>query len=394
MKKRLLLLSAKKFDVQFVLAAQNMGYYVITTGNKSDQPAHMYADEYYPANYMDLEQMADVANKLGIDAICQGCTDACAITASYIGEKINIKGHDTLENTMIIHRKDKFKEYIERSDILSPHSKWFDDIEKAYAYVDECDYPVIVKPSDLGGGQGVNVAYNSEAYRHAVKVAFNKSINKKIVVEQFIDGTLHSMTTFLINRKVAVYGTADDYSYLNKYLTNTGSFPAGDHKSTDSILISEVERIATDLELVDGLLHFQYIVDEMGKPWIIEMMRRSPGNRYLAALSDSTGINWVNWIIRAESGESCCDIPAVQQSEKIYGYHSIMCKRNGVFKRCIIDRRIRNSIYQYEEFIEEGTKIEDYLNEKIGSVLFCIPDDVDKNDYICNINQMIDIVMD
>ena len=48
--------------------------------------------------------MVNLAQKIGIDAISQGCSDNCALVAAYMGEKLGLKGHDTFENAQIFHR--------------------------------------------------------------------------------------------------------------------------------------------------------------------------------------------------------------------------------------------------------------------------------------------------
>lgn len=391
MQKKLLLLSAKYADIPFVYAARGMGYHVITTGNKSAQPAHQHANEYIPFNYMDYDGMVNLGRELGIDAVCQGCTDACAITAAYLGEKLNLKGHDSLENTLIIHHKDKFKQFTSEYGIRSPKAKWFLDETKALAMQD-VSLPVIVKPADLGGGQGISVAYSREQYKKAVKEAFKKSIIGSVVVEKFIKGTLHSMSTFLVNQKVVAYGTANDYSYLNPYLTNTGIFPAEGYATACEILIPEVERIAEILGLVDGLLHFQYIVDKNNIPWIIEMMRRSPGNNFLAALSNSVGLNWYDWIVRAEVGKNSYLIPHSRCPQGYFGYHSIMGEKNGIFSKIEIDSAFEKYVFQVDMFMESGHQITDYMNEKVGNIQYHFPDKEKRDYFIEKINALTRVV--
>lgn len=389
--KRLLMLSAKYADIPLVNAAKSMGYYVISTGNKENQPVHRYSDEYIPFNYMDREGLVELAESLKIDAICQGCTDACALTASYVGEKLGLKGHDSYTNALIIHQKDEFKKFARQYNIMTPKTEWYDTLDEALDFPCDYEYPLIVKPADLGGGQGISVAYNKEEFEKAIRKAFEKSIIGHIVVEPFIEGTLHSMSTFIVNGKVAAYGTANDYSYINKYLTNTGSFPALGYESTSPILLKEVEKIAEILGLVDGLLHFQYIVDKNGIPWIIEMMRRIPGNNFLIALSNSVGINWYEWIIRAESGGNCKYIPRNTEPKMFYAYHSSMASQNGIYRGVTISKNIADHIFHEEKLMEKGEMIQDYLTEKVMNFQLGFFSEKEKNDFILNINELIKV---
>lgn len=394
MKKRLLFLSAKSSEITFILTARNMGYHVITTGYKKDLPGHYYADEYLPFDYSDYDGMVDLVKKNEITAISHGCNDFCALSAAYIGEKMGFKGHDTYKNAEIFHRKDAFKKYALKSNIRTPQSKCFASVDEAMEYEIEKKMPVIVKPVDLAGGVGVSIAENRKEYEKALLNARELSKNTGIIVEPFIEGTLHSLSTFIIDKKVRAYGTANDYSYKNKYLTNTGVFPADNWQEDIKYLLPEVERIAKELDIVDGLLHLQYILDKSGNPWIIEMMRRSPGNNFTLPLSESTGINWREWIIRAEAGENLYGFPERKPVGKgFYGYHSVMASHNGIYKGIGISDKIRKSLYQFEQWHESGYVVNDYMNDKFANVQFYFSKE-DKGKYVQKMNELVCPIID
>ena len=390
MTKNLLMLSAKESDIVLIQTAQKMGYHVITTGYKAERIGNRYADEYLPFDYSDYDGLAELAREHKISAICEGCTDFCAFTASAVGERLGLRGHDNLRNTEILHRKDAFKAFTRKYNVKSPITHSYASREEAVAELELewGQFPLIVKPVDLAGGAGVHVAENRQEYLDAVDDAIRWSHRGQIVVEPFIRGSLHSLSTFLIRQKVAAFGTANDYSYKNPYLTNTGLFPADNWEKAVSILIPEVERIASILGLVDGLLHMQYIMDENGEPWIIEMMRRSPGNNFTTALSNSTGIDWREWIIRAEAGEDCSAIPRGCTPKDYYGYHSIMAAKNGIFKEQRIAPELRKHVLEEIRWMPPGHKIKDYMTEKTGSIQFLLETEDDCRYFMRQINEL------
>lgn len=389
--KRLLMLTATEHEIPFILAAKKLGFYVITTNNRPDYVGHKYADQYVYANFSEYDRMVDLCKALKIDALSWGCSDPCALAACYIGEKLGLKGHDSFENGQIIHLKDKFKEFAANNNVLTPVARNFDSLDKALKYADETMLPLIIKPVDLAGGQGVHVARTLNEYRSAVETAFQRSYKKRIVVEQFIEGTLHSLNTFIVDGKVRSYCTANDYSYLNKYMTNSGVSPADHWKEAVTVLIPEVERIAQLLGLVDGQLHMQYIMQKNGKPIIIEMMRRNIGNFWSSMIADAAGVNWPDWVIRAEAGMDCHAIPANKEPEGFYGYHMMMASRNGVFRGVKIDPEFEKHVYQVVMWQQPGYEITDYLSNKLGNVLFHFANEEEKNRYLPSINELVKI---
>lgn len=386
--KKLLMLNASIFEIPLIRAAQAQGYYVITTGNNANAPGHKTSDEYAAFDYSDYEGMIKLAKELKIDAMSQGCSDNCALLAAYMGEMLGLKGHDTYENAQIIHRKDKFKQFAIEAGIKSPVAHYYAGVDEALAEEMKADIPLIVKPSDQAGGKGVSTVYDSDAYQKAVLKAFKMSRDGRIVVEPFIEGTLHSLSTFIIDQRVAAYTTLNDYSYANRYLTNTGVSPADNWEGAIKVLIPETEKVAQKLGLVDGLLHMQYI-ERQGQFWIIEMMRRMPGNNCTTAASRASGIDWRDWIIRAEAGEDCRGIPTSKTPDKIYGYHAIMSNRNGIYQGYDVSDDFKKRIIDITEYETSGTVVDDYMYQKFGLVQFYFNNNEEKEKYIRKMNALI-----
>lgn len=391
MQKRLLMLNASTHEIPFILAARKLGFYVITTSTKAEYEGHKYADEYVYGNYNDYEEMVALAKRLKIDAVSHACTDDCALSAAYIGERLGLKGHDTYENAQIIHRKDKFKEFALKNKVLTPRSYSFESYTEALEYGRTAQYPVIVKPTDLAGGQGIHVAENYNEFALFAQQAFTRSNSKKIVAERFLRGTLHSLCTFIVDHKVVAYCPINDYSFKNQYMTNSGLAPAEDWENAVKILIPETERIASILGLVDGQLHMQYILED-GKPYIIEMMRRNIGNNFTTTVTDFIGVNWPEWVMRAEAGMDCHMIPESRMAEGHFGYHMIMGDRNGTFQEIKIDPEFEQYVYQFTQWAEDGHVIENYMSEKLGNVLFRFPTDTEKKKYLPHINELVRVV--
>lgn len=391
--KKLLMLTATEQDIPFILAAKKLGYFVITTGNRPEYAGHRYGDQYVNADFSDYEGMVELCRKMGIDALSWATSDPCALAACYIGEKLGLKGHDTFENAQIIHLKDRFKEFAARNGVKTPLARYFTDVAEAKAFSDDASWPLIVKPVDLAGGKGVSVVRTPEEYLRAVDFAFGKSFKKRIVAEPFIEGTLHSLNTFIVDRKVRAFCTANDYPYLNKYMTTSGVSPADRWEEAVKTLIPETERVAELLGLVDGQLHMQYIMRD-GEPFIIEMMRRNIGNYWSSMINDAVGVNWAEWCIRAEAGLDCHHIPASRMSKGFYGYHMMQAAQNGVFRGIEIEPEFEKHVYQVVMWAQPGHSVSDYLYDKLGNVLFHFDTAEEKDWFMPRINELVKVIVE
>lgn len=388
------MLNASWSEIPFIAAARKMGFYVITTSTKSDYPGHKYADEYVYGDYRDADKMIEIIKEHDIDAISWGCSDTCALTACLVSEKLGMKGHDTYENAQIIHLKDKFKEFAKKYGIKTPISNNYSSEEEALSDKNEVKFPVIIKPVDLAGGQGIHVVRQVEDYESAIKNAFERSKIKRILVEPFIEGTLHSLNTFIVNQKVVSYCTANDYSYINKLMTNSGIAPADNWKEAVKQLIPETEKVAQILGLADGQLHMQYIMTAEGDCHIIEMMRRNIGNNWSVMLNDSVGVNWAEWVIRAEAGMDCHCIPVNKEPQGYYGYHMMMAPQNGKFVGVEVDESIRKFVYHLTVKEQPGFEIKDYLNYKIGNAMVHFDTEEEKDFFMPRINELIKVIVE
>lgn len=368
MQKKLLVLNGSHSDIPLIEAGKKLGYYVISTGNRPDLIGHKYADEYHSADFSDKKEIYELAKKLKIDAICSCANDFGAITAAYVAEKIGLPGHDPYEIALKLHHKDKFKKFSKEYNIKTPVAESFENIEVAINKKEEFNYPIIVKPIDLTGGKGITKVYSEFEFEQAVTKAFNMSHQHRIVIESFIEGTQHSFSTFLVNKKVIAYFSDNEYSYLNPYLVSTSAAPAIDVDKVEKILIDEAEKIASLLNLVDGVFHIQYILSK-GKPYILEITRRCSGDFYSYPVTYATEIPWAEWIVRAECGLDCSTFPKNKWQSKFCGRHCIMGSKNGVIKNVKIADEIVNNIYEQFLWWKPGDEITNYMVDKLG-VLF------------------------
>jgi biotin carboxylase len=391
-KKKLLILNGSHSDIPLIKSAKSLGFYVITTGNNPKLIGHLYSDERCYADFSDPDAILEIARKLNIDAVCSCSNDFGIITASYISEKMNLPGHDSYDTTMILHHKDLFKKYSVENDVPTPYAESFDNIDDALSSIDKRTFPLIIKPIDLTGGKGISVVRSVEKSADAINLSFSLSHLKRIVIEDFVEGTQHSFSSFIVKGKVAFYFSDNEYSYLNPYLVSTSAAPAINVNEVVDSLIQAIEKMAISLSLKDGIFHIQYLYNNK-KAYILEITRRCSGDLYPYPVNHATGLDWASWIVKAETGMDCSGFPKV--SQKGYcGRHCIMSPTNGIIKNIVIDKQIEGNIYDRLIWSGKGDRINNYLADKTGIVLLkydSMDEMLDKTERITNLIYM-DIV--
>jgi biotin carboxylase len=369
MEKRVLLLCASHNDLGLIRALRKLGYYIVATGNQSGLIGEKYVDEYVQADYSDKELILKLAKEKKVDAICQCCNDFGVYTAAYVAEQLGLPGYDTYEITLLLHNKDKFKKFALEQGLITPLSYGFDEEKKALQWVKTAEYPLIVKPADASAGNGIHKVIKEEDAETAIKIAFSKSKVGHIVIERFITGTQHGFCTFLIGQKVVACCSNNEYSMLNPYRVEIDTFPSDNYESVKDILITQIEKIASILQLKDGIFHLQYIMD--GKePQIIEVMRRILGNMYSVPGNMLNGIDWDYWEVRARCGLTCKDFPQHINQEGFYAYKTILANQNGTIRSVNIPRQYQKYMVGKCILKKQGELIDNYKSQPIGFLFF------------------------
>lgn len=373
MKKALLLCSSHN-DLGLIKALRKLGYYIIVTGNRKGLPGECWCDEFIEADYSNKELILSIAKEKSIDAIVQCCNDFGVYTATWVAEQLGLPGYDTYENCLTLNNKDKFKDFCKKYDIISPVAEGFTDLEKAKEHVKTVKYPIIIKPTDNSAGNGITRADDVESAFIALNNAFSKSRAGRIVIEPFISGTQHGFCTFLKDKKVVAVCSNNEYSIINPYRVEIDTYPASYYEQVKDILVGQIEKIASILNLKDGIFHLQYIYDGK-KPMIIEVMRRILGNMYHIPGNALTGIDWEYWEVRAKCGLSLEGFPQKVYQEGYYAYKSLIAPRNGIFSGIVLPSiydKYLESVYMLRE---EEYKIEKHESDPLGFCFFMFPSD-------------------
>ncbi len=391
--KRVLLLNAGHTEIPIIEELKKMGCYIITSGTRKDMPGHKLADTYIFCDYSNKEEILEVAKKEDIDGIVSCAYDTAYVTSAYVAEQLNLPGHDSYKNACLLHQKDLFKNLCEDLKIPNPRSTPFLSEEQAISYAKEVQYPIIVKAVDQASGIGIMRADDFKEAVTAIRGAFDKSKEKRIVIEPYIVGHQESFVAFVVDKKVKVCTACNCYSPINPYLIQTETMPSKNFLNLKESLITITERLFEQLNLVDGLITLQYIVKD-GQPYIIEMMRRCLGNRFLFPVSYVTGFNWYKAMTMAELGMDCAFLPIEGKKSAYAGHHAIMATQNGIYRGTEIPDEIMSHVVEYDKLMQEGDVVKNYLSERIGYLYYVYETENEMEQAVRNFNSKIKITME
>ena len=171
--KKLLILGGSHRDIPLIKAAQELGYFVITLGDRDYYLGHKYSNQAIKINFNDLVKVRQIIKDENIDYIIPGSGEESYLNTVKLAHELNIGNFDSLETANLVHNKWQFKEFCLSNNISTPNGIYYninDDIQNL-----KLSFPIVVKPTNLSGGRGVNIVQNTTDLKEAINLSKNVS---------------------------------------------------------------------------------------------------------------------------------------------------------------------------------------------------------------------------
>ena len=285
--KSLLIIGAGREQVPVYQIAKKMGLFIIGTDINPQAPAFEFADvrlHCITRNAQEtLETVLEYAKVNSIDGVMTVANDV-PFTVALVADNLKLPGI-SLRSAKLVSNKISMKEQFVRHGIPTPKFDVINTKDDFFKKVKEKNFPLVLKPSDGRGARGVLFIDENTDISFAWNHSIQNSNNKKLLLEEFIEGDQLSVEGIFLDGKYHSIAFADR-NYNNLQLTkpfiveNGGVIPS---KHEDKILneISKVIEIAAhSLEINTGTVKADIVLSENG-PMIIEIAARLSGN-YLA----------------------------------------------------------------------------------------------------------------
>lgn len=362
--KKILILGGSHRDIPLIQAAQALGLHVITLGDRDYYIGHNFSNQSYRIDFNNIAKISNLIQELKIDFLCPGCSEQALKNTVILSEKHMIGNFDSLEKLLLLHDKAKFKEFCLNNKISTPMGVKIDNLNDIYKI--DIFFPLIVKPVNLSGGNGVFVVRDIKELEVAISKAQNVSKREDVLVEEFIEGDLIAYSTFIKNKKAMVGFIAKDNTYLNDYLITT-SYPIDIPIDIVQGLNKDIEKICNLLDLKDGPFHFQVLIRD-DRPYIVDVTRRIPGDLFPFLIEFCTGVKYSENVINALIGENVREDDLKTKKYDYFIRHCIMPDSNGIFMDTFIAEELKPKLFYELYLTAEGAKIDNYLRHQIGIV--------------------------
>lgn len=373
--KKLLVLSGDSYHVPFIKKAKEMGCYVITCDFFEHNPGHQFAHEYHNVSYMDKEAVLELAKSLQIDGIICFAADEATTTVAYVAEKLGLPSHP-YKSVEIINRKDLFRDFLAKNKFNVPKAKSYTSFEEANAELHLFNMPVIVKPVDSSGSRGVSKIDSAEVLEEKVQYALSNSKVKRFLVEEYIEkhgyqvgGDGFSVDGSLVFRCFSNNHLSD--TNLNPFIPLGGSWPSILPQPLQEKIHDEIQRLLNILHMKTGAYNFDIRVDENENVYFIEMGARNGGNLIPCITKYATGVDLIEYSIKAAIGEDCSDLKMVHP-KGYWSCYTINSKTSGILKRIEMKTELKEkNVIECEILVSPGDEVGAFTgsDKKIGSMV-------------------------
>lgn len=380
--KKILILGGSHRDIPLIKASQELGYYVITLGDRDYYLGHKYSNQACKINFNDLDKVRELIKEEKVDYILPGSGEESYLNTVLLANELHIGNFDTLETAKLVHNKWQFKEFCLQNEISTPKGFFYTPNSNDTINL---EFPIVVKPTNLSGGRGVEVVYDEAQLGNALKNTEN--LSNEIFLEEFIDGKLIAYSIFLKEQKILYGFLGEDRTYLNPYLI-ASAYPTTIEKDTLTKLQNDIEKLAQLLKLVDGMFHLQVLIKN-NIPYIIDVTRRMPGDLYPYLIEYCDGVAYSKAVVKAyTTGQINDEFEHKNEKQKFVIRHVVMPSKNGVYKDLMIDSSIQDKIIFKFDLLEKGAVVEDFLHTQIAIVFVDVLEN-NKSNILNHINSFI-----
>ena len=307
-------------SVHCIMSLKKAGIQTIIVNNNPETVSTDFdtADKLY-FEPLTEEDVLNVVEKERPDGVILQFGGQTAIKLANFFDEMNIPIYGTKpEQIDAAEDREKFDEILEKLNIKRPkgHGVW--SVNEGIEVAEKLGYPVLVRPSYVLGGQGMEITYNKEELVKYLAEAFEKDSKNPVLIDRYLSGREIEVDAICDGTDVYIPGIMEHLERAGIHSGDSISIYPPQHISEEikKQIMEETKKIAVELKVI-GMINIQFI-DYNGELNIIEVNPRS--SRTVPYITKVTGVPVIDIATRVMLGEKLadmgygtgiCDIPKI-----------------------------------------------------------------------------------
>lgn len=295
-------------SVKCVEVLRNCGYEVMIVNNNPETVSTDYdtCDRLYfePVTGEDVMNVIRKENPMGV-VVAFGGQTAIKLAEYLDAQGITILG-TSAEGIDLAEDREKFDAFLESIGMTRPKAVAVNTVEEALIAAKILGYPVLLRPSYVIGGQGMNVVRSSDEVRTYMDAILAGNIANSVLVDKYMPGTELEVDCISDGDTVLIPGIME---HIERAGVHSGDsiavYPPYNLSDVMTKKVTETSiKIARGLG-TKGIVNIQYLVMD-NKLYVIEVNPRA--SRTVPYISKVTGIPMVELASRVMLGEKLADM--------------------------------------------------------------------------------------
>ena len=287
---------------------KRLGYETVIINNNPETVSTDFdiADKLYfePLTPEDVESIVDIEKPDG--AVVQfGGQTAIKLTQSLMKMGVPILGTDA-KDVDAAEDRELFDKILEECEIPRPRGETVYKAKEAKEAANRLGYPVLVRPSYVLGGQGMQIATNDNDIDGFMEIINRIAQEHPILVDKYILGKEIEVDAVYDGKDILIPGIMEHIERAGVHSGDSISvYPVQSLSDTvKSKIVEYTKRLAKALH-IKGMINIQFIADGEDV-YVIEVNPRS--SRTVPYISKVTGVPIISLATRAICGESIKDM--------------------------------------------------------------------------------------
>lgn len=295
--------------VHATMALREMGYEAVMVNSNPETVSTDYdvSDRLYfePVTLEDVTSIGDVEQPIGIIVQLGGQTPL-KIAKGLESRGFKILG-TSVESIDIAEDRERFGDLIKRLKLRQPKGAIAKSPEEAYTMARQVGFPVLVRPSYVLGGRGMQIIYSEEELAKWIASGFQVSPKTPVLIDEFLENAIEIDVDAISDGRATI--VAGIMEHVEEAGIHSGDSTCVLPTQTISLkIVEEIRKITNDLarELkVVGLMNIQFAVrdDEL---YILEVNPRA--SRTIPFVSKATGVPWAKLAAAVMVGKSLSEL--------------------------------------------------------------------------------------
>ena len=300
---------------------KEMGYETILVNCNPETVSTDYdtSDKLYfePVTLEDVLQIYEKEKPMGVIVQFGGQTPL-NIARALSDEGVNILG-TSIDSIDIAEDRDLFRKMMDKLEIPMPESAMAVNFEEAKSAADKIGYPIMIRPSFVLGGRGMEVIYDEKMLSEYVEKAVGVTPDRPLLIDRFLHNALECESDALSDGKEVFIPSVMEHIELAGIHSGDSACvipPVGIPKENLETIKEYTKKIAQNLH-VCGLMNMQYAIED-GKVFVIEANPRA--SRTVPLVSKVCNTQMARLATRLMLGESLADL---KLTEKVIPHHGV-----------------------------------------------------------------------